>query len=175
MIATAPFRQMNLSLVNVKTYLFSTLFVIGNLVLPQVCHLVPDGGKIFLPIYFFTLIASYKFGLKVGLLTAVFSPLMNYLFFGMPVLAMLPVILIKSSLLAIVAAWVANRSHSVSLLLMAFTILTYQVLGGLAEWLITGNMMAGVQDLSLGLPGILVQWIAGWGILKLMAKYGCLR
>lgn len=170
MIATTPFKQINLSVVNVKTYLFSTLFVLGNLVLPQVCHLIPDGGKILLPIYFFTLIASYKFGLKVGLLTALFSPLMNYWFFGMPALAMLPVILVKSSLLAVAAAWIANKSHSVSLLLIALTILAYQVLGGLAEWVITTDLNAALQDFRLGFPGMLVQWIAGWGLLKLMAQ-----
>ncbi|MDD4922950.1 MAG: ECF transporter S component [Bacteroidales bacterium] len=170
MIATTHFRQINLSVVNAKTYLFSTLFVIGNLVLPQICHLIPDGGKIFLPIYFFTLIASYKFGLKVGLLTAIFSPLMNYLFFGMPMLAMLPVILAKSSLLAVAAAWIGGRSKSVSLLLIALTILAYQVLGGVAEWIITVDFSAALQDFRLGYPGMLVQWIAGWGLLKLMAK-----
>lgn len=170
MIATIPFRQINLSVVNVRTYLFSALFVIGNLVLPQVCHLVPDGGKIFLPIYFFTLIASYKFGLKVGLLTALFSPLMNHLLFGMPMLAMLPAILAKSTLLAIAAAWIANKSKSVSLLLIALTILSYQVLGGLAEWVITADLMAAVQDFRIGFPGMLLQWLAGWGILSLMAK-----
>jgi len=170
MIITTSFRQNNLSLTNVRTYLFSALFVIGNLVLPQICHLVPDGGKILLPIYFFTLIASYKFGLKVGLLTAIFSPLMNCLFFGMPMLSMLPVILIKSCLLAVAAAWIAHKSQSVSLLLIALTILIYQVLGGLAEWMITSDFTAAVQDFSLGLPGIMIQWIAGFGILKWMAK-----
>jgi len=170
MIATTPFRQINLSVVNVKTYLFSTLFVFGNLALPQICHLIPDGGKILLPIYFFTLIASYKFGLKVGLLTALFSPLMNYLFFGMPTLSMLPVILVKSSLLAVAAAWIANKSQSVSLLLIALTILAYQMLGGLAEWAITTDLNAALQDFRLGFPGMLVQWIAGWGLLKLMAQ-----
>lgn len=171
MIATASFRQINLSVVNVRTYLLSALFVIGNLVLPQICHLVPDGGKMLLPIYFFTLIASYKFGLKVGLLTAIFSPLMNSLFFGMPLVAMLPVILIKSSLLAIAAAWIANKSRSVSLLLIALTILSYQVVGGLAEWIITADIMAALQDFRLGFPGMLVQLFAGWGLLRLMAKY----
>lgn len=170
MIATASFRPVNYSVANVKTYLFSTLFVIGNLVLPQVCHLVPDGGKILLPIYFFTLIAAYKFGWKVGLLTAILSPVINHLAFGMPMLAMLPAILIKSSLLAIIAAWVANKSRSISILLIALTVLAYQVLGSMAEWAITGDFMAGVQDFRLGLPGMLIQCVAGWGILRLMAK-----
>ena len=59
MMIVSQFRQLNLSVVNVRTYLFAVLFVGGNMLLPQLCHLMPDGGKIFLPIYFFTLIASY--------------------------------------------------------------------------------------------------------------------
>ena len=97
MMIVSQFRQLNLSVVNVRTYLFAVLFVGGNMLLPQLCHLMPDGGKIFLPIYFFTLIASYKFGLKVGILTAVLSPLCNHLLFGMPPAGMLPVLLVKST------------------------------------------------------------------------------
>lgn len=170
MLVATPFKQVNLSIGNIKTYVFSTLFVLGNLVLPQLCHQIPDGGKILLPIYFFTLIASYKFGVKVGLLTAVASPLLNYLFFGMPVLAFLPVILIKSSALAIAAAWISSKSNAVSLLLIALTILAYQIVGGLAEWLITTDFTAAVQDFRIGFPGMMIQWVAGWGLLKLMAN-----
>ena len=98
MMIVSQFRQLNLSVVNVRTYLFAVLFVGGNMLLPQLCHLMPDGGKIFLPIYFFTLIASYKFGLKVGILTAVLSPLCNHLLFGMPPAGMLPVLAAPGSL-----------------------------------------------------------------------------
>ena len=64
---------------NVMTYLFVLLFVAGNIALPQLCHLVPAGGPTLLPIYFFTLIAAYKYGFKVGLLTALLSPVINHL------------------------------------------------------------------------------------------------
>ncbi len=53
------------------TYGAALLFVAGNIVLPQLCHLVPQEGLILLPIYFFTLIGAYKYGWQVGLLTAV--------------------------------------------------------------------------------------------------------
>ena len=33
-----------------KTYLAAALFVAGNIVLPQICHLVPQGGLRWLPI-----------------------------------------------------------------------------------------------------------------------------
>lgn len=52
---------------NVRTYLFALLFVAGNIALPQICHLVPYGGPTLLPIYFFTLIAAYKYGFSCGI------------------------------------------------------------------------------------------------------------
>lgn len=81
---TTTIRLYSLDYNNVKTYFAATLFILGNLVLPQLCHLIPQGGLTLLPIYFFTLIAAYKYGWKVGLLTAVFSPVLNHLLFGMP-------------------------------------------------------------------------------------------
>lgn len=173
MMIVSQFKQLNLSAVNVKTYLFATLFVAGNIILPQLCHLIPDGGKIFLPIYFFTLIASYKFGLKVGLLTAVLSPLCNHLLFGMPPAGMLPVLLAKSSLLAVAGAWVAYKSQAVSILHIAVVVLAYQIAGGLAEWLLTSSWTAALQDFEIGFPGMLLQVVLGWLTLKGMAKYGC--
>lgn len=45
---------------NVKTYLTALLFIAGNLVLPQLFHLIPQGGTTWLPIYFFTLVGAYN-------------------------------------------------------------------------------------------------------------------
>jgi hypothetical protein len=167
---TANFVQLDYSVKNLKTYLFTTLFIGGNLILPQLCHLIPNGGFILLPIYFFTLIASYKFGLKVGLLTAIFSPLVNSLIFGMPALAVLPVILIKSTVLATAASLIAQKSKSISLLMIALVILAYQFIGGIAEFIITSDFNAALKDFSIGYPGMLLQLFGGWFILKLMAK-----
>ena len=51
-----------------KTYLAAALFLAGNIVLPQLCHLVQLGGPTMLPIYFFTLVGAYKYGWRAGLL-----------------------------------------------------------------------------------------------------------
>ena len=77
-----------LSYSEAKTYWMTLLFVAGNIALPQLCHLVPQGGLTWLPIYFFTLVGAYKYGWKVGLLTALASPIVNHLLFGMPASAM---------------------------------------------------------------------------------------
>lgn len=171
MTLATPFIQLNLSVKELRTWIFTTLFIIGNLLLPQLCHFVPMGGLIFLPIYFFTLIAAYKFGLKVGLLTAVLSPIVNSLLFGMPVAVLLPIILTKSVLLAIVASLVAHRSKSLSVLLLALVVLGYQVLGGVVEGFMAQNWLAGVQDFRMGFPGLMIQVLGGWMVLKALARY----
>ena len=89
----------------------------------------------------------------------------------MPPLAVLPVLLVKSSVLAVVAAWVAGKTEQLSLLHIALVVLAYQVIGGLAEWGITTEWSAALQDFRLGYPGMLLQVIAGWGLLKCLAKY----
>lgn len=75
---------------NARTYGFSALFIAGNILLPQLCHTIHLGGPMLLPIYFFTLIGAYKYGWRVGLLTAVLSPLINSMLFGMPLPEVLP-------------------------------------------------------------------------------------
>ena len=62
----------SLNYTNANTYLFAFVFIVGNVVLPQLCHLVHLGGPAMLPIYFFTLIGAYKYGFKVGMLTRLF-------------------------------------------------------------------------------------------------------
>lgn len=158
----------NLDFDQLKTYLFVTLFVAGNIIFPQLCHLIPDGGHIFLPIYFFTLIASYKYGMKVGVMTAVLSPAVNSILFGMPAAAVVPSIMIKSVFLAIAASWVAEKSNKVSLWSVLLVILSYQLFGSLVEWIMTGSLYAAAVDFRLGVPGMLIQWLGGFLFIKYM-------
>lgn len=149
-----------------KTYLAALLFVLGNIALPQICHLVPQGGMMLLPIYFFTLIGAYKFGWKVGLLTAVLSPIVNSTLFGMPMPAVLPAILLKSVLLALAAGYVAHKYNKVTLPLMLTTVLAYQILGTLGEWTMKGDLYLALQDFRIGIPGMLLQILGGYAFIK---------
>ena len=149
-----------------RAYMAAALFVAGNIVLPQLCHLVPQGGLVWLPIYFFTLVAAYKFGLTAGLLTAVASPVANSLLFGMPAAAMLPIILVKSVLLALAASFIASKVRGVALWAVALAVVAYQAVGTMAEWGMTGSLTAALQDIRLGWPGILVQIFGGYVVMK---------
>lgn len=149
-----------------SAYLATASFVLGNIVLPQLFHLLPQGGTTWLPIYFFTLVGAYKFGWKVGLLTAILSPLANSWLFGMPAPAALPAILTKSALLAACAGYAAHRFQTVSLRILAGVVLSYQLVGSLAEWLYTGSLQAAMQDFRIGVPGMLLQVFGGLLFIK---------
>lgn len=157
----------SLSYRELRTYLVAGLFIIGNVLLPQLFHLVPKGGMMWLPIYFFTLVAAYKYGWRAGLMTAVLSPVVNSLLFGMPMAAALPAILLKSVLLALAAACVARRFGRVTIPLLVLTVLAYQSLGTLGEWAMVGDLTLALQDFRIGIPGMLLQVIGGYGVLQL--------
>lgn len=159
---TANVQFYSLSYSDSKTYWTTLLFVVGNLLLPQLFHLVPQGGMIWLPIYFFTLIGAYKYGLYVGLLTAFLSPLTNSLLFGMPSVAALPAILLKSVLLAVAAGYAASHFKKASFGLLLVVVLGYQCVGTLGEWVIQGDFWLAVQDFRIGIPGMLLQIFGGW-------------
>lgn len=151
---------------NLKTYFVAALFVIGNILLPQLCHLVPNGGLLLLPIYFFTLVGAYKYGWKAGLLIAILSPVVNSLLFSMPAPAVLPAIIMKSALLAFAAAFAANYFKRVSVLILVLVVLSYQITGTLGEWLLINDFNLAIQDFRMAIPGMLLQVFGGYVVIK---------
>lgn len=160
-----------LSFSSSKTYILAAAFVIGNILLPQLAHQIPQGGLTWLPIYFFTLLGSCLYGWRVGLLTSLLSPAANSLLFGMPAVDMVGVITVKSALIA-VAAGILNLGHSRATLLKIMAIvLGYQCVGTLAEWAILGDFTAATQDFRIGLPGIAAQIAGVWAIIALSRRF----
>ncbi len=156
---------------SVRTYSVAALFIIGNIIVPQLFHYVPQGGVTWLPIYFFTLVGAYKYGWRVGLLTALASPVANSLLFGMPMVASLPAIMLKSVLLAGFAGWTASKFKKASLLMLVGVVLAYQCVGTLGEWAIKGDFFLACQDFRIGIPGMIMQILGGWaGINYLIRK-----
>lgn len=153
-----------------KTYLTALLFIAGNVMFPQLLHLIPQGGVMWLPIYFFTLIGAYKYGWKTGLLTAIASPLVNSWLFGMPAPAVVPAILLKSVILALAAGLVAHRFQKISLPLLLAVVLTYQILGTLGEWAMSGSLLYAIQDFRLGISGMLLQILGGYAIIRYLIR-----
>ena len=163
---TTTVKLYSLDYSNVKTYWAASLFIIGNILFPQLFHLIPQGGITWLPIYFFTLIGAYKYGWKVGLLTAVLSPAINSLLFSMPAPATLSAILLKSVLLAIAAGWTAQHFRRISVIMVIGVVFSYQVAGTLGDWIYIGNFYNAIQDFRIGIPGMCLQVFGGYLFIK---------
>ena len=163
---TVDLKLYTLSYSQTKTYLIVAAFVVGNIVFPQICHLIPQGGLILLPIYFFTLIAAYKYGWKAGLLTAVLSPVVNYVLFGMPAVTVLSAILTKSIFLAFASSLAAHYFHKISIPILLLVVLSYQIFGALVEWAIIGDFFVAIQDFRIGFPGMLIQIFGAYFLIK---------
>ena len=49
-------------------------------------------------------------------------------------------------------------------------VVAYQTVGMLVEWAMTGSLQAALQDIWLGYPGIFLQIVGGWLILRYVLK-----
>ena len=162
---------------DVRTYMFATAFIAGNIIMPQFAHIIPQGGLTWLPIYFFTLVGAYLCGWQAGVLTALLSPVVNCIAFGMPATHALPAILVKSILLAVAAAYAGRRiPATVSTMWRTFAavacvVLFYQCAGAIFEYAITGSALAAVSDFRIGLPGIALQLTAGTIVIHLAGRH----
>ena len=150
-----------------KTYFWAAIFVVCNMVLPQLFHLIPQGGIIFAPLSFVILAGAYKFGWKTGVLAAVLSPLVNHFVFGLPAWGVLQVMTLKLVVLALVAGLVAQHFKTVSLPLIIGVVLLSMAIGCVGEYLLTGGVETTIADITIGWPGLLLQIFGTWLILKL--------
>lgn len=154
-----------LTLKQSQTYLWSAMFIAANIALPHLFHLIPGGGVMFLPIYFFTLIAAMRFGWQMALLTAVMTPVVGYVAFGAPAAAMIPDMLLKGAALSLVGAFVAQRFGR-NIACCAGAVVAAFALVGVAEWPFMGAAYA-FQDFVTGLPGMAMMMLGAWVASKI--------
>lgn len=153
-----------------QTYLWALTFIVANTLLPQLFHLIPQGGIIFAPLSFVILAGAYKFGWKTGLLAALASPVVNNLIWGIPLWSVIPVMALKLAFLAVAAGLTAQYFKKTSLLLLIGVVFATELMGGLAELALTGGIAATTADFTIGWPGLLLQVFGTWGLLQLWRK-----
>jgi len=100
----------------------------------------------------------------------VLSPLLNNLLTGMPPLAFLDIIVVKSAALALTAAIIAGTSRQVSLGSLLVVIASYQIVGGAYEAIRAGSVNAALGDWVIGWPGLLIQLVLGGVILGVWGR-----
>ena len=166
----ASIKLYSLTYGEIRTWLWAALFVACNIALPQLSHLIPQGGIVFAPLSLVVLAGAYKFGWRVGLLAAVASPLVNHALFGQPAWDVLQVMAVKLAVLAVAAGLTAQYFRRVSLLLIVGVVIAAEAVGLLAELALTGGIAATVQDFTIGWPGLLLQVFGTYALLKLWTK-----
>ena len=157
---------LELKLTSVETYLKSLLFIAANIALPHLFHLIPGGGVMFLPIYFFTMCGTLCYGWRVGLLTALFSPLAGNLLFGVPGSTMLPDMAIKGLSLVFAASLLMKKNQRFSILNPLLAVIVAWLIVGVVETPFTGASYA-FQDFSTGLPGMALMTLGGMVAMRL--------
>lgn len=153
-----------LNLKSFDAYAKSALFVAANIALPYLFHLIPGGGIMFLPIYFFTAVAAVRYGWQVAALTAVMTPLVGNMLFGAPATHMLADMVLKGAVLSLVAGYATMRFGK-QLWVVAASVLAAWTLVGIIETPFTGTAIA-FQDFVTGLPGMAMMTIGAWYINK---------
>jgi len=158
-----------LRLDDVKLYVTTSALVLGNVLLPYALHAIPQGGQMFLPLFFFTLVAGWRFGARAGVLTGVLSPLASHFLTGMPPAAVLQSLMLQSAVLGILAAVVASRAAKPTLALLGLVVLAHQALL-VAPVLLQSGAHAALASLRFHVPAILLQILGGYAVLRFMAR-----
>lgn len=146
-----------------STSMLSALFIAANIGLPHLFHLIPGGGIMFLPIYFFTAFAAVSYGKWTGVLTGLMSPLLGYLIFGAPKAFMIPDMILKGVLLSSVMAYMLSRVPSMvhKVIVIPVAVVAAWGMAGLLEMPFRDYEIA-FQDFFTGIPGMMLMMIAGW-------------
>jgi len=151
-----------------KFYIVILIFVTLSVLTPAFLHTFSIGGRIVLPLYFFVLIAGYQFGWKAGVLTALLSPILSNLISGMPTEFILILVILKSIILGFSAGIIAKTLKQISFKGIFLSILIYQILGLIIEFLLSGQINLFISDITVGYPGLLIQLFGGYFGLKLI-------
>ncbi|HBB37523.1 MAG: hypothetical protein UX02_C0006G0026 [Candidatus Moranbacteria bacterium GW2011_GWC1_45_18] len=88
-----------LKITRTKEIIFSAVFTALAIYAPMVVHHFAgvDGGRKFLPMPFFVLLAGLTLGWRAGIAAGLASPVISFLLSGMPMLNILPIIIIQLS------------------------------------------------------------------------------
>jgi len=159
-----PFRALEFR--DVRLYIFSAAFVSLDVVVPWLTHHFGgvQAGSMFLPMFFFILLAGLLGGWRAGLLVGLFTPLISFGVSGMPLLPILPQITIGCVSYGLIAGLLRGKFH----LGVIWALIGAMILGWLARlgfiaavFLLYGgevSPLAYMWSVVLqGLPGIAIQ------------------
>ena len=85
----------------------------------------------------------------------------------MPAWGVLPVMTVKLVVLAMVAGLTAQYFRKATLPILLGVVIVSELLGGIGEWALTGGITATVADFTIGWPGLLLQVLGAYLIVRI--------
>lgn len=125
-----PF-PMVLKYTDIRSYVFTSVFVLLSVSVPWAFHQFHLAGPTFLPMHIFVLVAGLVFGWRAGLIVGLLTPLASYVISGMPVLRILPQIAVELSVYGLVAGVLREKLN----LRIIWSLLGAMIAGRLALYL----------------------------------------
>lgn len=98
---------------NIRLYIFSAIFIVLDILVPWLTHHFggTQAGSIFLPIFFFVLLAGTLGGWKAGILVGLLTPSISFSITGMPPLTLLPEITVTCLTYGLVTGVMRQKLH----------------------------------------------------------------
>ncbi len=159
-----PFRALEFR--DARLYIFSAAFISLDVLVPWLTHHFGgvQAGSIFLPMFFFVLLAGLSGGWRAGLLVGLFTPLASFGVSGMPLLPVLPQITIGCVFYGLIAGLLRGKFH----LRVIWALIGAMIVGWLARlgfitavFLLYGGEVSPLTYMWFvvlqGLPGIAIQ------------------
>ena len=156
-----PF-PMILRYTDVRSYIFTGVFVLLSVAVPLIFHQFHMAGATYLPMHIFVLITGLLFGWRAGLLVGLLTPLASYAVAGMPALPVLPQIIIELSAYGLVAGILREKFN----LRLTWSLLGAMVAGRLVLFLgvLVIYLIAGKVYSPLGLEAN--PFLVVWSVIK---------
>jgi len=147
----------------IKKILLTLLFLGISLGLPQTLHFMPIGnlGRVLLPINFSVILASMILGVPTGLFLGIASPLFSHLFFGMPTMMILPILMTECIFFGVISGYLKNKIPNkfvvVILTLVLGLAMSFLVLFIGQIYFTNPNVMLLAGLVKSGVPGMVLQ------------------
>lgn len=100
---------LTLTYTDMRSYLFTAVFVSLSVLVPWAFHQFQLAGATFLPMHIFVLVAGLFLGWRAGLVVGAVTPLVSYGVSGMPALTVLPQIVVELSAYGLVSGLLREK------------------------------------------------------------------
>lgn len=165
-----------------KKLTISAILVAIGIVLPMAFHMIPNAGRVFLPMHLPVLIAGFVVGPWYGFAVGLITPMLSSLLTSMPPYAILPAMTLELGVYGLCTGLFVKKFNVKNNTAKIYAVLiTSMLLGRVASGLVNGFIIrAGKYSMQMwitgsfvtALPGICIQLVVVPLVVNALIKAG---